>query len=167
MNLSTATRKAMPSSRIVLLRGIERGGFEFYTNYRSRKGLELAANPQACLTFFWFELGRQVRAEGKVRKVPAAVSDKYFASRPRESRVGAWASDQSREVTDRQTLDERFEFYDRKFRGGRIPRPAWWGGYLLVADRMEFWQARMGRLHDRVQYDRKRNGRWAMVRLMP
>jgi pyridoxamine 5'-phosphate oxidase len=167
MHLATATPTGRPSGRMVLLKGVSRHGFEFYTNYRSRKSGEIAANPHAALTFYWKETGRQVRVEGRLRKVPAAVSDRYFASRPRESRLGAWASAQSEVLGSRAELLERYFFYQAKFKGRTVPRPAWWGGYYLAPGRIEFWQSREGRLHDRILFEKKRNGKWTKVRLAP
>jgi len=166
VNLATATRKGRPSARVVLLKGVSTKGFEFYTNYRSRKGREIAENPYGALTCYWYALGRQVRAEGRLKKVPAAASDRYFASRPRESQLGAWASEQSTVIAGRQALLDRYAVCEQRYRGGSVPRPAWWGGYLLVATRIEFWQSREGRLHDRIVYDKTRSG-WRRQRLSP
>jgi pyridoxamine 5'-phosphate oxidase len=166
VHLATATRSGRPSGRVVLLRGYGPAGFEFYTNYRSRKGSEIRSNPHAALTCYWYELGCQVRVEGKLKKVSAAASDRYFASRPRDSKLGAWASRQSTVIGGRAGLERRFEWYRERFRGKKVPRPAWWGGYVLMPVTIEFWQSRAGRLHDRLLYE-KAKGKWRIVRLSP
>jgi pyridoxamine 5'-phosphate oxidase len=167
MTLATATRDGRPSLRAVLLKGFDPDGFVFYTNLESRKGEELAANPQAALCFHWKSLGRQVRIEGGVVPASAAEADAYFASRARDSRIGAWASDQSRPLADRVELETRFarfsgEYADRQ----TIPRPANWSGLRVWPDRIEFWQERPFRLHDRILFVRD-NGRWLKQRLFP
>ena len=163
--LSTASKKGKPSSRIVFLRGFEKHGFVFFTNYSSRKGDELKENPYASILFYWPELERQVRIEGKVIKAPAAVSDDYFAKRPRNNRVGAWASPQSHVINGRQELDSLVSEFTTKFTE-EIPRPKNWGGYILKATYYEFWQGRQSRLHDRICYTLK-GGKWKKERLAP
>ncbi|MGE4451712.1 pyridoxamine 5'-phosphate oxidase [Castellaniella sp.] len=165
MTLATADTAGRPSARIVLLKGFDARGFVFYTNYQSRKGLELAANPQAGLLFFWPELERQVRIEGPVSPVPAAESDAYYASRPLGSRIGAWASPQSRPITH-EALAERVAELTREL-GDDPVRPPHWGGYRLEATRVEFWQGRPSRLHDRLVYARDAEGDWALGRIAP
>jgi pyridoxamine 5'-phosphate oxidase len=164
--LATANAQGIPSARTVLLKGYDRNGFVFYTNYASRKGRELAANPHACLLFSWEELERQVRIEGPVEKVSAAESDEYFASRPLGSRLGAWASPQSEAVAGRALLDARFADAQRRY-GEAVPRPPHWGGYRVVPRAIEFWQGRENRLHDRLRYQREPDARWTMERLAP
>lgn len=163
--LATADRDARPSVRFVLLKGVD-SGFVFFTNYASRKGDELAANPRASLCFAWLDLERQVRAAGAVERVSDAESDAYFASRPRDSRIGAWASDQSRPVADRAELERRWADADARFAGDDVPRPPFWGGYRLVPDEVEFWQGRRNRMHDRFRYTRTNEG-WDINRLQP
>jgi pyridoxamine 5'-phosphate oxidase len=168
--LATADARGAPSARTVLLKGYDRNGFVFYTNYASRKGRELAANPNACLLFSWEELERQVRIEGPVERVPAAESDEYFASRPLGSRLGAWASPQSETVADRAVLEARFADAQRRY-GEAVPRPPHWGGYRVVPSAIEFWQGRENRLHDRLRYRRDSvhgdGARWTIERLAP
>lgn len=168
MHLSTVGEHNRPSSRIVLIKELENNGIVFYTNYHGRKGRELAVNPFASLTFFWPELERQVRIEGKVEKVSAAESDKYFASRPRGSQIGAWVSHQSEYLPTREILDEKQDAYEAQFADAPVPRPPHWGGYRMVPDRVEFWQGRPSRLHDRIVYALdKTNGSWSIGRLSP
>jgi len=164
--LATADGDARPSVRFVLLKGVDHG-FVFFTNYASRKGQELATNPQASLCFGWLDLERQVRAVGEVSMVSEAESDAYFASRPRDSRIGAWASDQSRPVVDRAELEQRWATADDRFGGNDVPRPPHWGGYRLVPDEVEFWQGRRNRMHDRFRYTRSATGAWQIQRLQP
>jgi pyridoxamine 5'-phosphate oxidase len=165
MSLATVGEGGRPSSRIVLLKGVDAGGFVFYTNYESRKGRELAANPRAALLFHWVELEREVRIEGRIEKTSAAEADAYFAVRPAKSRVGAWASPQSREIADRAWLEQSFVQAEAEH-GAAPPRPPHWGGYRLVPDGLEFWQGRRSRLHDRIVYSRGAAG-WRIARLAP
>lgn len=170
MTLATVDADGQPSARIVLLKGIDDRGFTFFTNYESRKGLDLAANPRAALLFHWVQLERQVRVEGRVEKVSDDESDAYFATRPLGSRVGAWASAQSREVPGRDVLEQREQEYRSKF-GENPPRPPHWGGYRLVPTALEFWQGRPSRLHDRIAYRMQAGSQpgsgWQIVRLSP
>jgi pyridoxamine 5'-phosphate oxidase len=165
MTLATLTPEGAPDARIVLLKGIDRGGFVFYTNYLSRKGRQLAANPAACLVFLWTELERQVRIDGRVEKVGAAESDEYFATRPLGSRLSAWASAQSEVVPSREILESALESMEARF-GENPPRPPHWGGYRLIPESIEFWQGRENRLHDRLLY-RRHEGAWKIERLAP
>lgn len=166
MALATATRRGAPAVRMVLHRGFSRGAFVFYTNYRSRKAQELLDNPRAAIVFHWPLVDRQVRAEGRIEKLPADESDRYFRSRPRESQIGAWISPQSEKIPDRAFLTNAYLEAVRRHVGARVSRPPFWGGFRLVPDRIEFWQARPHRLHDRLEY-RKTGGRWRTVRLAP
>lgn len=167
MTLSTVTAQGKPSSRVVLLRGVEDGKFAFFTNYNSNKGKHLKENPHASLNFFWYQLERQVKISGKTEKCNEQFSDEYFATRPRESQLGAWASPQGETIENRDVLVKNFEFYAKKFEGQEIPRPPHWGGFLLVPEEIEFWQGRTGRLHDRILYTLKNDGNWIISRLAP
>ena len=167
MVLSTVGADGRPSSRAVLLKGTDHGGFVFFTNHDSRKARELAANPQAALVFLWPALHRQVRVTGRVGAVSAEESDAYFASRPRGSRIGAWASPQSRAIESRETLEHLVAACEARFADrDDIPRPPHWGGFRLLPDAIEFWQGRPSRLHDRLRYEAVDDG-WRVVRLAP
>ena len=164
--LATADAAGAPSVRFVLLRGIDERGARFYTNYESRKAGELEANPRAALALYWHQLHRQVRFEGAVERLPSEASDAYFASRARESRIGAWASRQSRELESREQLDAQVAEVEARFAGADVPRPEFWGGYLLTPEVVELWIGRPNRLHDREEWQRTPEG-WAMRRLSP
>lgn len=166
MTLATVDARGYPSARIVLIKGVDERGFVFFTNYESRKGLDLAANPHASLLFYWIELERQVRVEGTVVKTNAEDSDAYFHSRPLGSRIGAWASEQSRTIESRALLEAREKSFSERF-GENPPRPPHWGGYRLVPETIEFWQGRPSRLHDRILYTRLSAGGWRISRLSP
>lgn len=166
MALATASPAGAPSVRMVLLKGFDERGFVFYTHYESRKGRELEKNPRAALAFFWGDLERQVRIEGRVSRVSREESDTYFASRPRGSRLGALASQQSRAVNDREPLEIRLRKLESEYEGKEIPRPPAWGGYRVKPETIEFWQGRMDRLHDRLRYHREALG-WKIERLQP
>jgi pyridoxamine 5'-phosphate oxidase len=167
MTLATASCDGMPSARIVLLKGFDRNGFHFFTNYKSYKGMQLTENPKACLVFYWKELERQVRVTGLVRPLEVAESDAYFHSRPQGSRIGAWASPQSQVITDRAWLDEAYEKAAQQMNGSEITRPLHWGGYVVKPVVVEFWQGRPSRLHDRLQYTLEGDGTWKRERLAP
>jgi pyridoxamine 5'-phosphate oxidase len=164
--LATADADGRPSIRHVLLRGVTDEGFVFYTNHGSRKGRELAENPRAALSIYWRELDRQVNVIGDVIRVSDEESDAYFATRPREARLGAWASRQSFELSSRDELMERFAEFDARYPGDEVPRPPFWGGYRVRPIAIEFWQGRQHRLHDRFRYDRDGEG-WRLRRLAP
>ena len=167
MTLATATRDGIPSVRAVLLKGADERGFVFYTNFESRKAAELFANPRAALCLHWKSLGRQVRIEGTTSLVSDAEADAYFASRPRDSQIGAWASDQSRPLAERGTLERRFAELGRRYADQPVvPRPAYWSGFRVKPERIEFWQEQPFRLHDRVLFTRDA-GRWRKERLFP
>jgi pyridoxamine 5'-phosphate oxidase len=166
MALATAGSASI-SCRIVLLRSFDRNGFAFYTNYNSRKAMDLERDPRAALTFFWPQMERQVRIEGKTEVLSAEESDAYFASRPRESRIGAWSSDQSRLVESRELLDERYARWQDRFKEGEVPRPEHWGGLRVRPVRIEFWQGRADRMHDRIAFEHFADGTWQRMRLQP
>ena len=168
MALATATRDGRPSVRTVLLKGIDPRGFVFFTNYESRKAREMTETGRASLLFFWRSVERQVRINGTVEKVTAEESDSYFATRPLDSRLSVYASRQSEVLTGgRASLEARFETARQTYADGNVPRPAWWGGYRVIPDEVEFWQGRESRLHDRLQYRRNQGGVWIRERLAP
>jgi pyridoxamine 5'-phosphate oxidase len=164
--LATATADGEPSARMMLLKGVDQRGFVFFTNYESRKGDELAANPRAALVFHWAILERQVRVEGSIERIPVPESGAYFRNRPRGSRIGAWASKQSMRLPERAELEARVREYEAKFPGEDVPLPPFWGGFRLKPERIEFWQGRLNRLHDRLRYTRA-GERWTLERLYP
>ena len=166
MMLSTADVNGNPSARIVLLKEIDDSGFVFYTNYGSRKGKDLKENPKAALTFFWDELLRQIRIEGRIEKISKETSKKYFSSRPRESQIGAWVSAQSSVIPNREILENKFDELEEKFGNEEIPLPDFWGGYRVIPNYFEFWQGRENRLHDRICY-KKENDEWKIFRIAP
>lgn len=167
MTLATATPDGKPSARIILLKGYNENGFYFYTNLTSRKGRELNENPYAALNFYWMELGRQIRIEGKAERVTEKEADDYFISRRRGSQIGAWASKQSMPMENDSDLAVRVEQISQQFEGGPIPRPPFWSGFRLVPDRIEFWEEREFRLHQRVLFTRTVSNQWETDRLYP
>jgi pyridoxamine 5'-phosphate oxidase len=166
MTLATVDGEGNPSARMVLLKSLDEKGFVFYTNYRSRKGMELEKNPRAALVLHWRETGRQVRIEGFAEKLPASASDRYFESRPRGSQLGAWASEQSHEIPSMANLNESLEKWVSEFRDKPVPRPPNWGGYRVIPDKIEFWSDRENRMHERMLFE-KVAGDWAFRRLSP
>jgi pyridoxamine 5'-phosphate oxidase len=166
MSLATAGTVTI-SCRIVLLRSFDTRGFVFHTNHNSRKAMDIERDPRAALTFFWPEMERQVRIEGKTEHITTEESDAYFATRPRESRIGAWSSDQSRTVASREQLEQRYTRWSERFADGDVPRPLHWGGFRVRPVRIEFWQGRPGRMHDRLAYEHMGGGTWHCMRLQP
>jgi pyridoxamine 5'-phosphate oxidase len=166
MSITTVNIDGQPSTRVVYMRGIKEGGFIFYTNYNSKKGEALKNNNFVSLNFFWGELDRQIRIEGEVIKVSDEDSDAYFAQRPRESKIGAWASEQSEEIKDRAELEKKVAYFTEKFKDKDVPRPPHWGGYLVKPNNIEFWQGRPNRLHDRIVFT-KSGSVWLKSRLSP
>lgn len=167
MTLATVGADGAPSARIVLLKGYDANGFVFFTNYESKKGQDLLAHPVAAIVFFWKELERQIRISGTVEKVAADESDAYFQSRPEGSRLGAWASPQSKVISSRKVIEDQLESYQQAYQQQAIPRPPHWGGYRVVPHTIEFWQGRSSRLHDRIQYKKETAGNWVISRLAP
>jgi pyridoxamine 5'-phosphate oxidase len=165
--LATATRSARPTGRLVLLKHVDAQGFVFYTNYQSDKARALDENPFAALIFYWAQLERQVRVEGSVTRVSEKESDEYFRTRPRDSQIGALASPQSEVIESRDVLEERFRKLEEMYRDGPIERPGHWGGYRIRPERIEFWKGRVGRLHDRIVFERESNELWRIKRLAP
>lgn len=167
LTLATANKDGIPSARVVYMREVTDRGLVFFTNYKSHKGQDLLENPVACANFYWEDLYRQIRLVGKVERVSASESDAYFQSRPRESQIGAWASHQSNILSNRDELIARLDELSKEFEGQEVPRPEFWGGYLIVPFQIEFWQGRESRLHDRIMYERDSNGNWNFDRLSP
>ena len=167
MTIATATNEGKPSARIVLLKGFDKRGFVFFSNYDSHKGKELISNPQACMVFFWKELERQIRIEGIIEKVSSEESDAYFLSRPVSSQIGAWSSPQSSVILNRKVLEDNVTRYSQQFSTEQLVRPDNWGGYRLKPTLIEFWQGRSSRLHDRLQYTLQDDATWKIERLAP
>jgi pyridoxamine 5'-phosphate oxidase len=167
VNISTADRDGKPSGRMVLLKAYDENGFVFFGNSNSRKGKELSSNPFAALTFFWDRAGKQVRAEGRTELLPAKDCDEYFSTRPRLSQLGAWASEQSSVIPDRKFLLDKVDSFDKIYKGKTIPRPPYWTGYRFIPEKIEFWQSRSNRLHDRILFSKDLNNNWSFVRLSP
>lgn len=166
MSIATVDYEGQPSTRIVYLRGISEEGFKFYTNYKSQKGDDLLENNKVALNFFWGELERQIRIEGEVQKLSKEESDAYFASRPRESQIGAWASNQSETIANRKELEDKVAYYEEHYKDMDVPRPAHWGGYVVLSNKIEFWQGRPNRLHDRIIFT-KDTVEWKISRVSP
>ncbi len=164
--LSTVDKQGTPSSRMIYIRDITEDGFVFYTNYKSKKADNLSVNVNAALNVYWVELERQIRIQGKIQKVDSKTSDTYFNNRPRESQLGAWASEQSKTLSTRQDLMDNFNHFEKKFKGKEVPRPPHWGGYQLLVEKIEFWQGRPNRLHDRILYVKEAD-QWRRSRLSP
>lgn len=167
MTVATATPDGKPSARVLLLKQVDQDGFVFFTNYLSAKARELDINPRAALVFYWGPLERQVRVEGRVVRTSVEESREYFQTRPRESQIGAWASPQSEVIAGRHTLEERKSEYEKAYCDREVDCPEHWGGYRLTPDRIEFWKGRVGRLHDRILYERESDGSWSISRLAP
>ncbi len=167
MVLATVDKAGKPSARNVLLKGVDGRGFVFFTNYDSRKGLELAENPNAALTFYWPELERQICVAGRIEKISREESEAYFKTRPKGSRLAAWVSRQSEIVSNREVLEKKFSQLATQYANGQVPLPPYWGGYVLSPTRFEFWQGRPSRLHDRFLYTKQSDGRWLIERLAP
>jgi pyridoxamine 5'-phosphate oxidase len=167
MSLATLNSEGKPVARMVLLKHFDEQGFVFFTNYHSQKGQQLDQNPWAALVFWWVELERQVRIEGQVTKATPEESDIYFYSRPRESQIGAWVSEQSQVIGSRAVLEQRFQELQQKYQGQVIPRPTHWGGFRVIPSQIEFWQGRPSRLHDRLRYQHLEDGSWLRERLAP
>lgn len=167
MVLSTVSTKGVPSSRVVLLKGIELGKFVFYTNYNSDKSLEIMENANVALTFYWADLERQVNIRGSCQKVAVEISEEYFQTRSRKSQLGAWASQQSKELSSRLEMIKEFLALGIKYIGKKVPRPSHWGGYEITPESIEFWQGRPHRLHDRITYTKEIDGKWKIIRLYP
>ncbi|WP_419701832.1 pyridoxamine 5'-phosphate oxidase [Mucilaginibacter sp. NFX135] len=167
MTLATATTNGKPSARVVLLKGFNQHGFMFYTNYLSRKGKEITRNPQGAITFFWAELQRQVRIEGTIEKLSKEDSERYFHTRPKGSQIGAVVSPQSQEIEGREGLEKKWSELDAEYEGKEVPKPSFWGGYILNPQLVEFWQGRSSRLHDRILYKKVDKKSWKKVRLAP
>jgi len=166
MTLATASKDGKPSARVVLLKALDELGFVFYTNYESQKGQQLQANPNASLVFLWLDLQRQVRVEGYIEKVSEEESDAYFSVRPKASQIGAHVSPQSQVIPDRSFMEQRYWALEKEFANKEVPRPENWGGYRLIPERIEFWQGRQSRLHDRLLYEKNNEG-WSIKRLAP
>src|ERR1700743_13892 len=167
MTLATATHDGRPSARIVLLKGFDASGFVFYTNYLSRKGKEITKNPLGAITFFWGGLERQVRIEGTIEKLSKEESEKYFHSRPKQSQLGAVVSPQSQEINGREMLESKWQEMEAEYTDKEVPKPSYWGGYILKPRLIEFWQGRRSRLHDRILYKKTDKTNWKKVRLAP
>lgn len=167
MTIATVNSEGKPSARMVLLKDYDEKGFVFYTNYNSRKSQELAANPYAAIVFWWAQLERQVRITGSVEKISARESDEYFHSRPLNSRLGAWTSNQSEIISSREVLEQRLQELQEKYQDLNIPRPSHWGGFRVIPTEIEFWQGRSSRLHDRLSYTQCDDGSWKIQRLSP
>jgi pyridoxamine-phosphate oxidase len=167
MTLATATHDGRPSARIVLLKGFSEDGFKFYTNYLSRKGKEISKNPLGALVFFWGDMERQIRIEGTIEKLDRDYSEKYFHTRPKLSQISAMASPQSQEISDREHLEQKIAQLEAEYIDTEVPKPSFWGGYILKPRLIEFWQGRRSRLHDRIVYKKTDNKNWKIVRLAP
>jgi len=167
MHLATVDDQGLPDSRVVLLKSYDDAGFIFFTNFASAKSTQLRANPQAAASFWWGALERQIRIRGRVQRIADEESDTYFASRPQGAQLAAWASPQSQSIPNRGDLEKRYAQVVERFTDAQIPRPTFWGGYILVAESIEFWQGRENRLHDRIRFRRDRDGRWTKQRLAP